>query len=84
MDTLGEQGMNLPFWLDCTPMEQWVRRRVEELYEQLGDGAVLAPELVYPQFLAPKSTDDTRALACVAEYLRAAQAYHGTASALPV
>ncbi|MFJ8650036.1 NAD(P)/FAD-dependent oxidoreductase [Streptomyces sp. NPDC093546] len=84
VDTLGEQGMHLPFWLDCTPMEQWVRRRVEELYEQLGDGAVLAPELVYPQFLAPKSTDDTRALASVAEYLRAAQAYHGTASALPV
>lgn len=53
VDTVGEQGMSMPFWLDCSPMEQWVRQRVEELYEKLADGAVLAPEIVYTQFLAP-------------------------------
>ncbi|GAA0401543.1 hypothetical protein GCM10010357_23270 [Streptomyces luteireticuli] len=47
VDTIQEQGMHMPFWLDCTPMEDWVRGQVENLYDRLGDGAVLAPELIY-------------------------------------
>ncbi|MGW2998316.1 FAD-dependent oxidoreductase [Streptomyces sp. NPDC001155] len=78
VDTIQEQGMHMPFWLDSTPMEDWVRGQVENLYDRLGDGAVLAPELIYPQFLAPKSTDDTHALDRLTAYLGKARAHHGT------
>ncbi|MGP3978544.1 FAD-dependent oxidoreductase [Streptomyces sp. 8N114] len=80
LDTMGEQGVQLPFWVDSTPLDEWVRLRTERLYEELGASVTLAPEIIYPQFLAPKSTDDPDPVDRLRTYLRAAHAHHGAPS----
>ncbi|MEU0272819.1 FAD-dependent oxidoreductase [Streptomyces sp. NPDC006307] len=76
VDTMSEQGMQLPFWVDGTPLREWVRRRVERLHEELGQPLALAPELIYPQFLAPKSTDSSCAATRLRRYLDAARTHY--------
>ncbi|MGI5350132.1 FAD-dependent oxidoreductase [Streptomyces sp. CA-250714] len=83
LDTMGEQGVQLPFWVDSTPLDEWVRRRTERLYEELDAAVALAPEIVYPQFLAPKSTDDPDPVGRLRTYLRAAHAHHGAPARAP-
>ncbi|WP_443249532.1 FAD-dependent oxidoreductase [Streptomyces sp. 3N207] len=83
LDTMGEQGVQLPFWVDSTPLDEWVRLRTERLYEELGASVTLAPEIIYPQFLAPKSTDDPDPVDRLRTYLRAAHAHHGAPTPAP-
>ncbi|MGK5639410.1 NAD(P)/FAD-dependent oxidoreductase [Streptomyces sp. URMC 126] len=75
-DTMHDQGMSMPWWLDHTPLQEWARRRVERFYESLEHPVALPPEVVDPQFLDP-TADDPRALDRLRRYLRAAHAHHG-------
>ncbi len=77
VDVTSEQGLNLPFWLDGTLVEEWVRGRTRRLYESLGAPVALAPEIVIPQFLARKASDEGGDTSGLRRYLLAARGHHG-------
>ncbi|WP_370423756.1 NAD(P)/FAD-dependent oxidoreductase [Streptomyces sp. QH1-20] len=76
-DTMHDQGMNMPWWLDHMPLEEWAHQRIERFYDSLQDPVALPPEVVDPQFLDPTATDPA-AVDQLRRYLREARHHHGS------
>ncbi|GAA4803377.1 FAD-dependent oxidoreductase [Streptomyces ziwulingensis] len=75
-DTMHDQGTQMPWWLDHTPLEEWARGRIRAFFESLEEPVALLPEVIDPQFLDPAAID-TRSTDRLRRYLRAARLHHG-------
>lgn len=78
VETTIEYGLQLPYWLDMEPIDQYKQQLVERFYGQLDEPVGLPPEIT----MALRTRADNSELAHLNAYLRAARTTHDAPSPL--